>query len=121
MTAATTPVAPSAARYVAAFETIQSQITDGQLGMLKAHYHAAGRTLTMTEIAHSVGYQSYRAGNLWYGRLGGLLCDELNWRSPDVAIFVLVTFTPPDETPHGEWELQLRPEVAEALEQLGWV
>jgi len=115
------PVAPSVYHYVAAFQSIEDQLTDGQRAMLRAHYHAPGRTLTMTEVAHSVNYRSYRAGNLWYGRLGGLLCDELNWRSPNVAIFVLVTFTPPGETPHGEWELHLRPEVAEALEQLGWI
>jgi hypothetical protein len=120
MTTATDPVAPSASRYVAAFQAIESLVTDGQRGMLKAHYNAPGRTLTMTEVAHSVGYQSYRAGNLWYGRLGGMLCDELSWRH-GVAIHVLVTFTPPDATPHGEWELHLRPEVAEALERLRWV
>lgn len=111
---------PSVDEYVNAFRAIESYISLNQRAMLKAHYHATKQSLTMTELAKSVGYASYRGGNLQYGRLGQLLCAELDW-AYGVAISVLVWFTHPSESPNRQWRLNLRPEVSEALEKLNWV
>jgi hypothetical protein len=114
------PAIPTTDRYVAALQAIEPSLTDAQRNMLRVHYYAPGHTLTMTDIAMSVGYKNYRAGNLWYGNLGKLLSVELGC-AYDTAIFVLVTCADRSFTANGEWELHLRPEVAQALEHLGWV
>jgi 5-methylcytosine-specific restriction enzyme A len=108
-----------------AFLAIQDKITPNQLNMLKAHYAAAGRSATMTQLARAGVYESYAVANLQYGKLGHMLSDALdgliserkdgapNWT------FVLgeVTRTSGD----GKWVWVMRPEVAKALEQLGWL
>lgn len=86
--------------------------------MLQAHYHAPDRTLTATQMAKALGYPKYSAANLHYGKLARLVGEQIGWHPlPDEAIFVLVTF----EKPHREWRWIMRPSVAQALEQLGWV
>lgn len=111
---------PSVDEYINAFKAIEPYTTVNQRAMLKTHYHATNQTLTMTELAKSVGYASYRGGNLQYGRLGQLLCAELDW-AYGVAISILVWFTHPSDSPNGQWLLTLHPEVSDALEKLNWI
>lgn len=85
--------------------------------LLKAHLAAPERTVTATQLARMLGYGSYKAANLHYGQLGELLCKRLGWRPPPAqTVFSLVTF----EKRHGEWHWIMRPELAQALEDLGW-
>lgn len=111
---------PTIEEYINAFRAIEPYMSENQKAMLKYHYHAPNQTLTMTELAKSVGYASYRGGNLQYGRLGQLLCAELDW-AYGVAISILVWFTHPSKTPNRQWHLTLHPEVSVALEKLNWV
>jgi len=102
--------------YVAALRRIA--ITPHHMRMLQAHYHAPGRTLTATQMSKALGYPTYAAANLHYGKLGRLVAEQIGWRPlSEHTVFVLVTF----EKPGREWHWIMRPEVAGALEQLGWV
>lgn len=115
---------PTVAHFARAFLAIRDRITPNQLKMLKAHYAAEGHSATMAELARAGGYESYIVANLQYGKLGHLLSDELdgfvsereggvpNWT------FALAEVTRP--AGGGEWTWVMRPEVAEALKQLGW-
>jgi len=85
--------------------------------MLQAHYHAPERTLTAKQMSRAMGYQGYRAANRHYGELGKLVAQALRCHlRGHLPLWALVTFT----QPHGEWHWTLRPEVAKAIEQLGW-
>jgi len=110
---------PSTEEYVHAFKAIELYMTPNQRAMLMYHYYAPDQTVTMTELAKSVGYTSHRGGNLQYGKLGQLLCAELDW-AEGIAISVLAWFTPPYDSPNRQWLLTLHPEVSEALKKLGW-
>ena len=106
----------SSTDYAKAFQRIA--LSAHHMRMLQAHYHAPDRTLTATQMAKALGYPKYSAANLHYGKLARLVGEQIGWHPlPDEAIFVLVTF----EKPHREWRWIMRPSVAQALEQLGWV
>lgn len=110
---------PTVQEYIDAFTAIEPYISNNQKTMLAYHYHAIEQTVTMTELSTSVGYANHRGGNLQYGKLGQLLCAELDW-AYGIAINVLAWFTPPNQSHNGQWLLTLRPEVSEALERLEW-
>lgn len=102
--------------YVAALRRIA--IAPHHMRMLQVHYHAPDRTLTATQMSKALGYPTYTAANLHYGKLGRLVAEQIGWRPlPEQTVFVLVTF----EKPGREWHWIMRPAVAGALEQLGWV
>lgn len=102
--------------YAAAFRRIA--VAPHHMRMLQAQYHAPGRTLTATQMSKALGYPTYKAANLHYGKLARLVGEQIEWRPlPKQTVFVLVTF----EKPGREWHWIMRPTVAAALEQLGWV
>ena len=115
---------PSATEYAKAFSATMGTTTDFQRSFVVNHYKAADKTATATELAHSVGRSSYRVTNRWYGQLARKVSEELGLRpdsleeSGDCWLCNLVTF---EKRQHQDYLLHLRPEVAEALEQLGWV
>lgn len=101
--------------YVAALR--QADVADHHRQLLVAHYQAPNRTVTATQLSKAVGYESTTSSaNLHYGKLGGLVGERLGWL-PKTKVNVLATF----EKPGREWHWIMRPEVAKALEQLGWV
>jgi 5-methylcytosine-specific restriction enzyme A len=108
---------PSARQYRAAFTALSDQITDNQRLMLRRHYHAPARTATARQLARAVGYGHYGAANGQYGPLALLVGDQLGYRPNKTRLGTLVTF----EHRRGEWHWLMRPEVARALELLGWV
>jgi len=108
--------APSADRFVAAFRGV-SNITDRHVQMLRVHYHTAERTVTAKELADLVGYTSYSVVNAQYGRLARLVGEQLDYNPEPERLGTLVRF----EKRHYVWNWLMRPEVAEALERLGWV
>jgi 5-methylcytosine-specific restriction protein A len=102
--------------YAAAFRRVA--VAPHQMRMLQAQYHAPDRTLTATQMSKALGYPTYSAANLHYGKLGRLVGEQIGWQPlPEQTVFVLVTF----EKPGREWHWIMRPAVAQALEQLGWV
>src|SRR5262249_28534230 len=54
-------------------------------------------------------------------RLGALLRGELDFRAPGQESYAIASFVPPGTQGNEEWDWVMHPEVAEALESLGWV
>lgn len=105
-----------------ALSSLAARLTPEHLRLLVGHYHAPGRRFTATEAAAAVGYSSYRAVNLQYGRLARAVADALRLPMPEASVStVLVTFIPPGAEGNLEWLWVMRPELAAALESLGWV
>jgi predicted HNH restriction endonuclease len=95
----------------------QLNIAQYHMRMLQAHYYAPDRTLTATQMSKAMGYLHFKAANLHYGRLGRLVGEKLGYYPlPKQTVNVLVEF----EKPGKEWLWIMRPEVAQALETLGW-
>jgi len=107
---------PPTARYVLAFRAIRG-LTDSHVQMLRIHYHAFERTITAKQLALAVGFNSYSIANAQYGRLGRLVGEQLLYNPEPERLGTLVRF----EKRRGEWHWLMRPEVAQALEILGWV
>jgi 5-methylcytosine-specific restriction protein A len=104
----------STEEYVGAFQRLNPPAH--QVRMLGIHYHAPDRTISATQMSNAMGYATFGGANLHYGKLGRLLGEMLGWH-PDTAIYVLAEF----EKPNREWFWIMRPQVAEAIEALGWV
>jgi hypothetical protein len=99
------------------------------LAMLKANYAAPMQTISAAQMASAVGYASWSAANLQYGKYAGAIAEALGHPrgtlesisgavTPDIAI--LVSF--PGGLITGEqvtW--QLLPAVMRALENMKWV
>jgi 5-methylcytosine-specific restriction protein A len=113
---------PSADRFSAALRRLSGDVPENYLLMLKAHYRAPDRTITATELARAVGYKTYAAANLHYGTLAARLATELEQSTGEfIGLKLLVSFVMPGEQGNAEIMWVMRPEVAEALETLGWV
>jgi hypothetical protein len=110
---------PSAAQYVNALQRIGPKITTIQQALLLAHYSAPARTATARYLASSIGLSKWQVVNSQYGRLGSLLRRTLNFRSGGQASFILASFC--RRASDAEWEWIMHPQVAMALERLGWV
>ena len=69
----------------------------------------------------SAGHDSYEFANLQYGKLGARLREALGaaGRVPGQRSAILASFVEPDET-HRYWRWVMRPELAVALNELGW-
>lgn len=109
-------MAPAPEQYVAAFRAVRN-VTDTHIQMLRIHYHAPQRTVTAKELAQAVGYTNYSVANAQYGRLARLVGEQLDYNPEPERLGTLVRF----EKRQGEWHWFMRPEVAHALEVLGWV
>ncbi len=116
--------APSVAQYVRVLTALQGRITDEYLSLFQTHYNSPGRSATAQQLASSTPVSGgVVVVNALYGKLGHAACDELGikpgFRSDNTYQWWSVWFHG-YQTPGGfVWEM--RPEVATALEQLGWV
>jgi putative restriction endonuclease len=109
-------VVPSVEEYAAAFRRVHGW-GDRQIALLRMHYHAPARTVTATTLATAMGYARYSAANAQYGRLGRQLNKILKFNPTEERLGTLVTFA----KQNNEWHWIMRPEVAAALENVGWV
>lgn len=96
-----------------------AKVNEIQRRMLQVHYRAPNRTITAAQMARTLGFGHYNAANLHYGKLGRQVREMLGAAadSIDQRLGMLVTF----EKRHDEWHWIMRPQVAYALESLGWV
>lgn len=108
--------APSPQQYVDAFRRV-GNISGSQTQMLRLHYHEPARTITAAQMARALDYDHYSIVNLQYGQLGRMVGDQLEFNPMKERLGTLVTF----EKRQDEWHWLMRPEVAQALELLGWV
>lgn len=99
--------------YVSAFSSMN--ILPHHLKMLQLHYYASNRTLAASQMSKAMGYKNFNASNLHYGKLGRLVGEIIGW-APKTILNVLVEF----EKPGSEWLWIMRPEVAKAIEKLGF-
>jgi hypothetical protein len=84
--------------------------------MLRAHYEASNHIITATELADKVGFANFNAANLRYGLLAQKFLEFFQIHLTEyVKINALVYLNNPED----EWEWTLRPQVTEALAQLG--
>jgi hypothetical protein len=88
--------------------------------ILESHYHAPARTVTARSLAKSVGYSRYNAVNLQYGTLARKICDILGQRLR-YHVLILAEFVIPETGLDRELLWIMRPELAQALEELHWV
>lgn len=115
---------PDETRVIAGLREICTQLSDGQLAMLKAHYHAENQAITASELAAAAGYASYHPANLHYGNIGKLLFElapiKLNTYkdgTPVYTSYLATELTESDDEQHWNWKL--RPEVSNAIKALG--
>lgn len=108
----------TAKQFLKAFQKLRPRLGDYHRKMLQANYSAPNRTITATQMAHTLGYRGLGAANIHYGKLASMLCGELGYPNPKdhIRLSLLVSFTKP-----AGWLWTMRPQVAEALEELGWV
>lgn len=106
--------------------------SDGQLAMLAAHLNAPGHVLTASELASAAGKNGYEYANLQYGRLARDLAEEMEFTPSEsysasgqpIWTYTLATgvsddgpVEPSDE--YVEWRWKLRPQLVDALTDLG--
>lgn len=90
--------------------------------MLAFHHDAPGRVVSATVLAEVAGFEGYGGANLQYGLLGGEILRELGIELPDdyAKAGILVEFVDPRFAANQQWLWVMRPNVALALEELGW-
>lgn len=113
------PIA-TAESYKAALSLLEDGMPHKHRLMLEAHYRAPGRRLTARKLAEKVGYANFGAVNLQYGTLARKICDILGLRL-EYHVLVLAKFVTPKTGLDREVLWVMRPELAQALEELRWV
>ena len=115
---------PDEIRVLDGLREICSQLSCGQLAMLKAHYHAENQAITATELASAAGYASYHPANLHYGSIGKSLYElapidlpKYNDGAPIYTFYLATALTDAEDEQYWNWKL--RPEVSNAIEVLG--
>ena len=110
------PDLPTKEQLVLAFRNININERDKQ--MLAAHYYAPHRTASAKDLALSCGYTSYQVANTQYGRIANKLCSFLN---RDYSFYIRILAVLCGWSNKGGVYWIMHPQVAEALEELGWV
>jgi len=115
---------PSSETYVRGLAIIQPNMNDVQVGCLLAQYAAPKRTVTVPQLASLANVRGgYPTVNAQYGRLGRMLCEatgiEPDMRESGVPRWWAMWSQGWEGESGFRW--QMLPEVAEALEALGWV
>ncbi len=111
-------ILPTSEEYAQAFLAVKTNISPIYRRMLQENYYAPNKTLTAREMAQRVGYSRYSSANLHYGKFAGLICKYFG-REYDFNLRILVRFIRP--SPESELDWVMHPQVAEALEIIGWV
>lgn len=111
-------ILPTSEEYAEAFRTLEANISPIYRRMLHENYYAPHKTLTAREMAQRVGYSRYSSANLHYGKFAGLICKYFG-REYDFNLRILVRFSRLSSESELDWVMH--PQVAEALEVIGWV
>ena len=107
--------------YARALLAIRPKMTPRQFDMLEAHYHAPNQRLSARQMAKAVNLRNGASANLQYGILAGHLREVISSLPESDNVYLLATLIPPGQAANQEWLWELRPQVAEALERLGWL
>ncbi len=120
--------APDVGVYVRTMASMRPRfIKDNHVRIFQAQYHAKDRTATATQLAEWASISYYAVVNRLYGEMGYQFAKEL-------GITIEEEDPIPSEKSHVGWEVwstgwkegrrfqwRMLPQVAEALEELGWV
>lgn len=100
---------------------IESELNEGQRKILLGHYHAPDMALSVQRFAEIAGYQGVRAGSLQYGKFARKISALIGEPTQGDQISTIAQWRGDlkDSRGHGQWVLF--EEVAQALEELGWV
>lgn len=114
------PLAPAKA-----YEAVLRSLAERDLyrmarAMLCTHYAMPNRLATMRRLGVAVGYADHRPANFLYGSFAGRVRRELQLPRPKYEIWTLVSWPEPPLDELAEFAFRLRPEVATAIERLGW-
>jgi hypothetical protein len=115
---------PLPEQYVDALKQLLPSLSTAHLAMLKAHYRAADRSLTATQLAKAAGYAGYASANLQYGLMARNLWEALPTRLPTgpdgQPIYTYALADEGDRSgSEAQWVWKLRPAVAAAMATLG--
>jgi hypothetical protein len=101
-------------------DVLKEGISDKQRALMERHLAAPRHTVSWEELAADVGYSSGKVVNLKYGELAHRIAEGLGLTEAPEGfwLFVLVNWAK-DRSALGHTRFKLRPEVVEALEQLG--
>lgn len=107
-------------------DTTDGKLLDNFLEMLRFQARAVGQSVTATELAKSVGYDSYRPANRQYGELGKRIADALNFTPPkrmDGSFRYWTALSTGDATQEDDehFRFVMRPELLAALTEMRWV
>ena len=94
-------------------------LTSAEEKFLKAHCRADNYTATIREIAADAGSEDLDGSSIFYDRLANKICEHVGV-FPDPKTHILVTESHSDVTPGQELQIVLRPQVVEALLDLGF-
>jgi predicted HNH restriction endonuclease len=97
------------------------RLTDDDKDMLIAHYNAPDQKITARQMSALLGREGQWA-NTTYGKLGRKVANQLNWTPPetrDDGTFIVAALVT-GEMEYGSFVWTLRPQIATAMEQLGW-
>ena len=107
---------PSVFEYRSALEAIRYQVTPNQIRLLMAHFAAKNHIATARQLAQSVGFKS---SNLQYGKFASALCKALGKKVNSDDVYILLRTDTP-KIKGVDRPLTMRPEVVQAIEELGW-
>ena len=115
--------APTVLEYSRALTALGPRVTNEHRSLFRVHYHAPDRAATAKQIAAWAGVASWGVVNLSYAKLGRAVCDYLGIKPqlrPDDTYRWWSVWSRGWNMPGG-FVWQMLPQVATALEQLGWV
>jgi len=115
-----TPETATAEDFRNAFLALRSHMTQTRRDLLRKHYRFYHHQATMSQISEAMGWKSFSSANAHYGRLAQLVAEQLGFQIEGAYSNALCTFIEPQE-PGDHWLTIMRPQVADALQQLGWV
>lgn len=115
---------PTIDEYISGLTAIKTQISDSQVRLLQQQYYAIDHKIAATELAVLAEIKSGRGTvNLLYGRLGRIFCEAIGFEPDQREVgthrWWSIWSTGYEDGNKFFW--QMHPEVAEALEILGWV
>jgi hypothetical protein len=106
-------------------KSTRSTVWDCGVKMLQAQYRQAGRAITLAQLASSAKSTSANSARLQYDTFAQLVARELGYDPPTEARkpmwWMTIATCPPADGGASETEFTMRPELAEAIELMGWV
>jgi predicted HNH restriction endonuclease len=106
----------------------RKKLTPTFLALLRFHCEAPDHTTTAAEMAEALGLANLAAANLQFGKLAHLIADELEFKPENRSDGKPMWWrtlasgrSVSSDSPDGQFEFVMRPELVDALVQMKWV